>query len=280
MSVPTAEMRNGDFRGLVDSQGRQYTLYDPFTTNPTTGRASRSPIDGVAEHDRPGAHQSGGEVPVRPHGDCRRTRRSIRLVDANWIGLSRRPLDQDTRNIRVDHRFSDKDLIYVRYSYNQHYEQLRSQHAPFLPIDGFTHDRADHALVAEPLAVGTWIHTFSPTLTNEVLDQRTCATGTIAARATTRPTTRACSACRIRSAPSIGHVLDGMNSAARQLYTFGGEQPFFLVSNFLTVQDNATKIKGKHEFQFGFQFRFEDVPKSIVSAAGNFSVGHGGDVAL
>ena len=52
----------------------------------------------------------------------------------------------------------------------------------------------------------------------------------------------------------------------------GGEQPFFLVSNFLTSQDNATKIKGKHEFQFGFQFRFEDVPKSIVSAVGQLQL--------
>ncbi|MEK7404127.1 MAG: hypothetical protein AAB225_03380 [Acidobacteriota bacterium] len=35
-SLPTEAMRNGDFRGLVDSQGRQYKIYDPWTTNPTT----------------------------------------------------------------------------------------------------------------------------------------------------------------------------------------------------------------------------------------------------
>src|SRR5262245_35386366 len=35
-SVPTEAMRNGDFRGLVDSQGRQILLYDPFTTDSRT----------------------------------------------------------------------------------------------------------------------------------------------------------------------------------------------------------------------------------------------------
>ena len=32
--MPTEAMRNGDFRGLVDSAGRPITLYDPMTTNP------------------------------------------------------------------------------------------------------------------------------------------------------------------------------------------------------------------------------------------------------
>src|SRR5574340_718302 len=35
-SVPTEAMRQGDFRGLVDSQGRQYRLYDPWATDTRT----------------------------------------------------------------------------------------------------------------------------------------------------------------------------------------------------------------------------------------------------
>ena len=35
-AVPTAAMRNGDFSGLLDSQGRLTTIYDPWTTNTTT----------------------------------------------------------------------------------------------------------------------------------------------------------------------------------------------------------------------------------------------------
>ena len=35
-TVPTEAMRNGDFRGPVDANGRQFVLYDPWSTNPQT----------------------------------------------------------------------------------------------------------------------------------------------------------------------------------------------------------------------------------------------------
>ena len=40
-----------------------------------------------------------------------------------------------------------------------------------------------------------------------------------------------------------------------------------------TLQDNATKIRGKHEFQFGFQFKLEDVPKNVSPLAGGYDYG-------
>src|SRR4030095_14118524 len=33
VNMPTAAMREGDFSGLVDAQGRNLTLYDPMTTD-------------------------------------------------------------------------------------------------------------------------------------------------------------------------------------------------------------------------------------------------------
>jgi hypothetical protein len=42
-SVPTEAMRNGDFRGLMDSQGRQFQIYDPLTTDRKPGHGSRFP---------------------------------------------------------------------------------------------------------------------------------------------------------------------------------------------------------------------------------------------
>jgi len=35
-SVPTAAMRNGDFSGLLDNQGRLTTIHDPLTTDAKT----------------------------------------------------------------------------------------------------------------------------------------------------------------------------------------------------------------------------------------------------
>src|SRR6266404_4562732 len=41
-------MRNGDFRGLLDSQGRLTTLYDPNTTDPTTYARQPLSYNGLA----------------------------------------------------------------------------------------------------------------------------------------------------------------------------------------------------------------------------------------
>jgi hypothetical protein len=280
MSVPTAEMRNGDFRGLVDSQGRRYTLYDPMTT---TNNWSRQPLsyNGVQNVIDPARISPVAKflfehtaLPTNPNINP--------LIDANWIGTFRRPLEQDTRSIRVDHRFSDSDLIYFRYAYNQHYEQYGSNSAPFLPVDGFRTIEQTTRWWPNYSASVTWNHIFSPTLTNEVLisglrDWHNRGAGDNQTNYT----------AMLGLPNPFGAlnwpVIDSTNNSpsnnllgvSGSLYTLGGEQPFFLVSNMITAQDNAVKVQGAHEFNFGFQFKFEDVPKSIVSAAGNFNVDTG-----
>jgi hypothetical protein len=267
MSVPTQEMRNGDFRGLVDAQGRRYNLYDPFTT---TSDWQRQPLSyqGVPNTIDPARISPVAKflfdhtrLPTHPNINP--------LVDANFIGVYRRPLDQDTRNIRVDHRFSDKDLIYARYSWNQHFEIYGSTAAPFTPINDFSTINQTTRWWPNHSLSTTWIHTFSPSLTNEVLvsglrDWHYRGAGE-----------QINYAGQLNLPNPFGAVnwptFDGIGLGDDNEYAIGGEQPFYLISNFLTFQDNATKIKGKHEFQFGFQFRFEDIPKSIVSAAGGFS---------
>jgi len=41
-------MRNGDFRGLVNSIGQPITLYDPYTTDPVTWARQPLSYSGVA----------------------------------------------------------------------------------------------------------------------------------------------------------------------------------------------------------------------------------------
>lgn len=270
MSVPTAEMRNGDFRGLVDSQGRRFTLYDPFTTQ---ANWSRQPLayNGVQNVIDPARISPVAKflfdrtaLPTRPDINP--------LVDANWIGTFRRPLEQDTRSIRVDHRFSDSDLIFFRYAYNQHFEQYGANSAPFLPVNDFRTIEQTTRWWPNHSASLTWNHLFGPTLTNEVLisglrdwhnrgagDNRTNYASLLGLP----------NPFGAVNWPVVNEMNLGVTGSA---YTLGGEQPFFLVSNMITAQDNAVKVLGAHEFNFGFQFKFEDVPKSIVSAAGNFGV--------
>jgi TonB-dependent receptor-like protein len=114
----------------------------------------------------------------------------------------------------------------------------------------------------------TWIHSFDTTLTNELMisglrdyhrrgagNHKTDYVGRLGLPNPFGAT----------NTPVIEGF--GLNN-----YPFAGDQPFVLISNFVNVQDNATKVVGKHELQFGFQYRFEDVPKSIVSTGGGFNV--------
>src|SRR5262249_13093504 len=48
---------------------------------------------------------------------------------------------------------------------------------------------------------------------------------------------------------------------------------FHLITNYGMLQDNATKIHGKHEFQFGIGVRRELIEKSSDSLAGGFDAG-------
>src|SRR5882757_8745080 len=45
-------------------------------------------------------------------------------------------------------------------------------------------------------------------------------------------------------------------------YNFGTEGRFTLVTNFVTIRDNATKVLGKYELQSGFQSRMDRLNKS------------------
>src|SRR5437016_2505493 len=54
-------------------------------------------------------------------------------------------------------------------------------------------------------------------------------------------------------------------------YTAGLESsPMLAVSNYITFQDNVTKVVGKHELAFGFQYRLYDLPRANPSTSGAF----------
>ena len=271
LTVPTEAMKNGDFRGLVDSQGRQFTLYDPFTTDPVTWQRQPLAYRGVLNTIDPARLSPTAKFifavtkpPTHPQINP--------LVDANWIGLTDKPLEQDTRSIRIDHRISEKDLIYGRFGYNTNYETVTSPtfdgHPMFETIGGLQVIEQSYRWWPNHTLSATWFHTFSPTMTNELL-----VTGTRDYHQ------RGAGDLKTDYAALLGlpnpfnarnwTPITGMNLGN---FSLGGEAPFWEISNFLTAQDNATKVSGKHEFQFGFHFRFEDLPKSIVSTAGPFSL--------
>src|SRR5690606_13257805 len=55
-------------------------------------------------------------------------------------------------------------------------------------------------------------------------------------------------------------------------YAYNQDGPFWRDDKHISIQDNATKVQGAHELQFGFHWKTEHIDKSNVHWAGPESV--------
>ena len=84
------------------------------------------------------------------------------LVSANWFGLGFNNTNQTTLTTRIDHRLSNNDQLFFRYSHNPSYRwYTTSLGGGPTTLDG----RANAATDAgeNDSGVASWTHTFSPT---------------------------------------------------------------------------------------------------------------------
>jgi hypothetical protein len=125
-TVPTEAMRNGDFSALL-SQG--ITIYDPATARLEGGRVVRSPFPGnVIPQNRisPVARELLRYYPLpNQAGDA--TGRD------NYFSTNPRTDDFYSISTRVDHRLTDKQQLFVRYTRNNRKE---SRGAAFGTVNG------------------------------------------------------------------------------------------------------------------------------------------------
>jgi Carboxypeptidase regulatory-like domain len=108
LAVPTAQQRNGDF-SLLKFRGNQ-PIFDPATTTTVNGAIVRDPFPGnIIPPDRISAFGR-GVMSFYP----------LPTVDLstgnNYAALIRNLSDSDQFMGRVDHRFSDSDSLFFRYS--------------------------------------------------------------------------------------------------------------------------------------------------------------------
>jgi hypothetical protein len=117
-TVPAPEQLSGDFGHLLNTQGKQVTIFDPLSArpNPNVAGVIRNPfpnnvitpdrIDPVAREiskywpspNTPGAAHTGVNNFVR--------------TDSNWIS-------KNTFSVRIDHDFTARTRAFFRYSYDQ-----------------------------------------------------------------------------------------------------------------------------------------------------------------
>jgi hypothetical protein len=227
-------------------------LYNPFTTDPTTW--SRAPFAGniiPQSLENPLAKKLLAAVPLPtlPNVDP--------LVANNWFGPSPTLLKQYTTSLRLDENISDKDRIYGVLTKGNFRNSLFDFGMPL--VGGFNAAYpADQETIGAPnwsLALH-WTHIVSPTFFNELL-----VTGARQAEsdATGNPNENYAAELGLPN-PFNGKGWPILYDAglAGALY-FEAQDRNAWHSFYLTADDNATKIIGRHQVEFGFHFRHDDL---------------------
>ncbi len=252
--VPTERMRNGDFSELVTTAGAPVTIYDPLTTDPVTGL--RQPFMYQGQFNRidparisPFAKYVYGILPLPNVAGVNP------LLGANYIAPTPDIQDQYTWGARFDHRFSDKDMVFGRIT-----KSMATRDRPAAngvpTLDGFGNSRTD-LNPNKSLAVD-WTHTFSPTFYNQVTFSASRRVDSTTSGEPGRMYTDELGLPNPNNTagyPVINNIGVGTGNS-NYFQPVNWNISYF---NYFILENNATKVAGKHEFQFGGRLRHDQL---------------------
>jgi hypothetical protein len=263
--VPTPAWRSGDMSNDIDSQGIPYIIYNPYSTDASTWTRQPFPNNQI-----PSSMQSPlakylldvTPLPTLPNVNPN--------IAPNWYGAVPSTQRNWTVTSRVDQRISDKDTFYGRYTQGGYKTLSQFYSQPSLdwkkvPAGTQGYDSPNRSVAL------SWLHTFSPTLFNEIVASGSWApffvgTGDLstdydAQMGLPNPFgVGGWPGLYQAGFPNVGSNLEWETqntNAARQFYG--------------VFDDNATKVWGKHELQFGFHYRYDqmDMLPAQQQVAGN-----------
>jgi len=250
MYVPTQAMRDGNLGGLTAAGGQPITIYDPWSTDTNTW--SRTPYPGNV---LPQTRQSPlykdliavTQLPTLPNVNP--------MAAPNYVGTYSPFTRSWTTSTRVDQRIGTKDSFYGRYSQGNYSNRSQFYGLPSLDWAKVPGNTQGSFQPNKSVAL-SHVHTFSPTLFNELL---VTATRTKMDVVTGDPTV--CYDCAL-GLPNPFHVnqwpgLYNLGFNGNMEFETQNGTGFYALYGIL--DDNATKVKGRHEFQFGFHFRYDQM---------------------
>ena len=244
-SVPTEEMRNGDMRGLVDSRGNLYRIYDPWTTDTATWQRQQISYGGQAnvidpKRISPLAKHLFSITPAPTHP-------VNPMLDSNWWGVGDNTSRQYTTTTRIDHRFSERDSFFARYTRGREHSLQQTWNLPMLDkIAGSVNFIGE----SDSLAL-SWVRTFSPTFFNEVL---ATAAHHLRWKGTGMPGVKYTEGLGLPNPLGV-EGWPSLSGTGFSNYSFSSDNTQGSPFTYFIVDDNATKIVGRHELQFGFHWR-------------------------
>jgi hypothetical protein len=255
VTVPTAAMRTGDFSGLVNSSGVLQQLYDPNTTQGAANNYVRTPFPNnqiPINRISPLAKTLYAATPLPQTADNP-------LVNSNFNAVNNTKQTVPNTTVRFDHVFNDTNRAYFRFTdIEQDQEALRNYPANSpanvagggLPAGATGYQDIPVQTISG--AIG-FSHVFSPTLFSETILsqqwQRMYVQGNQVSLADYEAQLGLPNDFNQAGFPAIGSNL---------LMPYGGSQWYYGMSQILsTVDENMTKLWGKHQLAFGFRYRHE-----------------------
>jgi hypothetical protein len=251
--VPTAEMRNGDFRGLVDSAGTLSKIYNPYLTDPNTKQrpqfayngtpntidpALMSPLFKYFAEQLPMPNQPG----VNP------------LVANNYYGPRPDIFNQWTWSARFDQRLGDADQLYVRLTSSKS-DRFQAARGGVPTLDGLGNSRSD--IYPNKSLASNWTHTFSPTFFNEFSFSVSRTTGGQFTGFGNERYADMLGLPNPNGQPGFPVIATmGLSGTSNYIQPVSATERAF---NFFVLDNNSTKIIGRHEIQFGGRFRYDQL---------------------
>jgi hypothetical protein len=261
--VPTEAMRQGDFSNLRDGQGRLLTLYDPWTT--TTQNWQRQPFAhggklNAIDPSRlsPVAKYFFSITPTPTYPEVNP------VIDNNLYLQAPNSLNKYTTTVRLDHKFTDNDRIFWRYTRGV---ETNTQVPGGITVvtlgSALTDPNIGLYTTVEPTQsmVISYTRLFSPTFFNELM-----VTGSKQLSESPYGTIGDWTGKLGLPNPFGAPIFPVLSGMGLDRYGAGGGNLFVDRQSTLTLNDNATKVHGKHEIQFGGQVRLDQQARRGNSA--------------
>lgn len=162
-STPIDTWRRGDFSNLFTAQGGLIRIYDPATLaqNPNGTGVVRTPY---ANNVIPSSQLDPTTMAfLRFYPAPNRTPVNSFTQQQNYLSTVKEARDMQQHTAKVDHRFGEKNSMFVRYIYYNHYTDGGNQQAPW--PDPLVRARIDNLITQNVVLNDT--HSFSPRLLNE-----------------------------------------------------------------------------------------------------------------
>jgi hypothetical protein len=248
-SLPTQQMRNGDLSGLTSADGHAITIYDPWSTDTNTWSRVPFPNNQLPANRASPLYKyliAVTQLPTLPNVNG--------FAAPNYVATTGLPWNRSwTTSSRIDQRFSDKDTFYGRYSKGMYTNRSQFYGVPTLDWTKVPGNTQGQIQPNWSFALSE-VHTFSPTLFNELL---VTGTRTKMNVVTGDPSVTYDTALGLPNPFGVNQWpgLYDLAYNSNMLYETQNGTGFYAFYGI--VEDNATKIKGKHELQLGFHFRFD-----------------------